>query len=40
MDYKAEYQRWLEKSDEELKVELRAMDDAAIEDAFCRDQMC
>lgn len=37
MDYKAEYNRWLEKADEELKIELRAMDDAAIEDAFYRD---
>lgn len=37
MDYKAEYQRWLEKADEELKIELRAMDEAAIEDAFYRD---
>lgn len=37
MDYKAEYQRWLEKADDELKTELKAMDDAAIEDAFYRD---
>ena len=37
MDYKAEYQRWLEKANEELKIELRAMDEAAIEDAFYRD---
>ena len=37
MDYKAEYQRWLEKADEELKTELKIMDDAAIEDAFYRD---
>lgn len=28
MDYKAEYQRWLEKADEELKIELKTMDDA------------
>lgn len=37
MDYKTEYNRWLEKADEELKIELKAMDDAAIEDAFYRD---
>lgn len=37
MDYKAEYQRWLEKANEELKTELRAMDEAAIEDAFYRN---
>jgi len=37
MDYKAEYQRWLEKADEELKIELKTMDDAAIEDAFYRN---
>ena len=37
MDYKAEYQRWLEKADDELKIELRSMDDAKIEDAFYRN---
>lgn len=37
MDYKIEYNRWLEKADEELKIELRAMDETAIEDAFYRD---
>lgn len=37
MNYKAEYQRWLEKANEELKTELRAMDEAAIEDAFYRN---
>lgn len=37
MDYKAEYQRWLEKANEELKTELKAMDEAAIEDAFYRN---
>lgn len=37
MDYKTEYQRWLEKANEELKTELRAMDEAAIEDAFYRN---
>ena len=37
MDYKVEYQRWLEKANEELKAELKAMDEAAIEDAFYRN---
>ena len=37
MDYRVEYQRWLEKANEELKTELRAMDEAAIEDAFYRN---
>ena len=37
MDYKAEFNRWLEKANEELKIELRAMDEATIEDAFYRD---
>jgi phosphoglucomutase len=37
MDYKSEYIRWLEKADEELKIELKTMDDAAIEDAFYRN---
>ncbi|MEE3486976.1 MAG: phospho-sugar mutase [Bulleidia sp.] len=37
MDYKAEYNRWLEKANEELQTELRTMDEAAIEDAFYRD---
>ncbi len=37
MDYKTEYNRWLEKANEELQTELRAMDEAAIEDAFYRD---
>ena len=37
MDYKTEYQRWLEEANEELKAELRAMDEAAIEDAFYRN---
>lgn len=39
MDYKQEYERWLEKAtaDEDMVVELNAMDDAAIEDAFYRD---
>lgn len=38
MNYKAEYKRWLEKvTDEELKIELKSMDETAIEDAFYRD---
>lgn len=38
MNYKAEYQRWLKKvADEELMKELRAMDCAAVEDAFYRN---
>ena len=37
MNYKAEYDRWLEKADDELRIELNTMDDAAIEDAFYRD---
>lgn len=37
MDYKTEYNRWLEKANEELQTELRAMNEAAIEDAFYRD---
>lgn len=38
MDYKTEYNRWLENvAEEDLKAELEAMDDAAIEDAFYRD---
>lgn len=38
MDYKAEYQRWLNNSkEEELLEQLKNMDDVAIEDAFYRD---
>ncbi len=37
MDFKDEYQRWLEKADEELKSELESMNEMAIEDAFYRD---
>lgn len=38
MDYKAEYNRWLNNViDNDLITELKAMDDAAIEDAFYRD---
>ena len=39
MDYKAEYERWLQKvTDEELLTELKSMDDVAIEDAFYRNR--
>ena len=38
MDYKAEYQRWLNNvKEEELLEQLKNMDDVAIEDAFYRD---
>lgn len=38
MDYRAEYERWLENAaEEEIKTELKKMDDAGIEDAFYRD---
>ncbi len=38
MDYRAEYQRWCQYTTEtDLKAELAAMDEAAIEDAFYRD---
>lgn len=38
MDYKAEYERWLQKvTDEELLAELKSMDETAIEDAFYRN---
>ena len=38
LDYKAEYQRWLENVEEtDLLGELKSMDDADIEDAFYRD---
>lgn len=38
MDYRQEYQRWLERvTDGELLEELRHMDEAAIEDAFYRN---
>lgn len=39
MDYKAEYNRWLEfaKDERDLLEELQSMDDAAIEDAFYRN---
>ena len=38
MDYRQEYQRWLERvTDAELLEELRHMDEAAMEDAFFRD---
>ncbi len=38
MDYKKEYERWLElATDADTKAELEKMDDSAIEDAFYRD---
>ena len=38
MDYKKEYERWLVKAtDADIMVELKTMDEAAIEDAFYRD---
>lgn len=37
MNYRTEYQRWLERADEELKAELKVMDEAQIEDAFYRN---
>ena len=38
MDYREEYQRWLENvKDEELRFELENMDESAAEDAFYRD---
>ena len=38
MNYKAEYKRWFEKvTDDELKIELKSMDEKAVEDAFYRD---
>ena len=38
MDYKKEYERWLEyATDADIKTELEKMDEAAIEDAFYRD---
>ena len=38
MNYRAEYERWLEKAeDPQIREQLKAMDDAAIEDAFYRN---
>ncbi|MBR4578567.1 MAG: phospho-sugar mutase [Oscillospiraceae bacterium] len=37
MDYKAEYERWLEKTEGDVLDELKRMDEAAVEDAFYRD---
>lgn len=37
MDYKAEYQRWLEKADQELVEDLNGMNESEIEDAFYRN---
>ncbi len=37
MDYRQEYQRWLEKAgDPEIREQLTGMDDTTAEDAFCR----
>ena len=37
MDYKAEFERWMLHTEGNIKAELEAMDDVAIEDAFYRD---
>ena len=38
MDYRKEYERWLNNAtDEDIKNELKGMDEKAIEDAFYRD---
>ncbi len=37
MNIEASYRRWLERADESLQAELRAMDAAKMEDAFYRD---
>ena len=37
MDYRKEYERWLQNADSDIKNELEKMDEAAIEDAFYRD---
>ena len=37
MDYRKEYERWLQNADSDIKSELEAMDEIAIEDAFYRD---
>lgn len=37
MDYKAEYNRWLELADEELKNQLKGYDEKEIEDSFYRN---
>lgn len=37
MDYRKEYERWLQNADSDIKAELEKMDEAGIEDAFYRD---
>jgi phosphoglucomutase len=37
MDYKKEYERWLQHTEDEIRAELVQMDDKAIEDSFYRD---
>lgn len=37
MDYRAEYERWLSNTKGDVLDELKAMDEAAVEDAFYRD---
>lgn len=38
MDYRLEYNRWIERvTDSELQTELKGMDEASVEDAFYRD---
>ena len=37
MDYRVEYERWLTNTDGDIKTELEAMDEKAIEDAFYRE---
>ena len=37
MNYKAEYERWLELANEDIVSALKTMDESSIEDAFYRD---
>ena len=37
MNYKQEYERWLDRADEDIKEELRCYDEAQIEDSFYRN---
>ena len=37
MNYKEEYERWLDRADEDIKEELRCYDEAQIEDSFYRN---
>ena len=36
-DYKAEYERWLERADDSLQSELKGYDEAQIEDSFYKN---